>query len=244
MTPRGLTYAVALALLGPAVYAASSHVFLFESAKARTEVTVTRQKARLTLAERELARMRVLYARHAVSLDELDQIRAAEAVAREDVRIAELRAKSAAISLTLAQALDRNGQRIPLCKRKRLKYDDLAVKLLKLEKRKELKAPEEPQNGTGTRIDLREAEAPEPPPTPDPKPPDPPDPPSTPGTPTGPGDPGDPGEIPTTPRPGATPKPAPKPGAQPGPAPGPKPGAQPAPQPAPSPRPGPRPSPK
>ena len=205
------------------------HVQLFVSSKARAETGLLRQKARRNLAQRSFQRTDRIYQKGAASLDEYEQSRAAAILSEFDFKIAELKAKQAAISLRLAQALARNGQRIPLCRRRRQQDENTVSRYLK---RRTPVTPitfEDPQPGSGTKIQLPDPEPPQTGPTkPDPQQPDPiqpeppgqkpgggedpPDPPQDPGGPQKPG--AKPGEPPQ--KPGAKPKePPPKPGAAP-----------------------------
>ena len=98
---------VALPLLGESPY-----VYLFSSGKARAVAGLSRQKARRLLAEQNFQRASRLLQSAAISREEYDWAKTAATVAVYDEQIAELKAKYAAISLDLAVALARNGQRI------------------------------------------------------------------------------------------------------------------------------------
>ena len=171
-----------LSLLSVNSFGASSYVYLFESAKARAISGLSRQKARGNLAAVDFDRAARLFEKEAISREEYEQFEAAVKVGRLDLKIAEIRARQASITLDLAQALARNGRRIPLCHRRKQSDENTVSKLLKRPKAQP--APAFPDQGSGTKISLQTEEPPSPPEVKPPEvTPDPPEPP-TPTTPT------------------------------------------------------------
>jgi hypothetical protein len=156
---------VALAV-APLARADSAKLFLFQSAATRAEEGVARQKAREALALAAYGRAYDLFQRGFLSAEEFETNDAALKVARLDRRIAETRARAAAITLTLARALDRAGKALPVCKRKPAKDEDTVSKLLKKPTKDEWKpaALSDLMGGrSGTRLTPRE-DPPDPPP--------------------------------------------------------------------------------
>lgn len=207
----------------------SQYIFLFQSAQARSLAGLARQKARLRLAREDLRRASELLSSHAIPREEYDIISTAVQVGTFDLEIAELRAEQATIALDLALALARNGQRIPLCRRRRQTDENTVSKLLKspepIELSKPVALPDNP--GSGTRIDVRE----DLPKVEKPEEPDPQQPGGESGNPVMPGNPDPGGDDPTIPiQPEPKPNPKPKPGPNPKPNPNPDPSPNPVPK--------------
>ena len=116
--------ALALLLAGTPVLAGSNYLYLFTESKALALAGLARQQARRLLADQDYGRAARLIGQNAISREEYETIRAAAIVAEYDLKIADLKSQQATISLGLAEALARNGQRIPLCKRKKSKDEE------------------------------------------------------------------------------------------------------------------------
>ena len=194
--------ALGLLCICPSAHAAEpSALYIFKSAKERAVAGLARQRARKGLADKDYQRGVYLTARGAISAEEFDILSTAATVAKYDLEIAEAGATRAAITLDLATALARNGQRIPLCKRKTQSDENTVSDLLKLLKKKSqppLPNPIDETRNTGTSIRIPD---PEPPPPPENPPVEPPPPPVNPGNPPGTGggggpDPGPDGDPP------------------------------------------------
>ena len=182
------TYLVLIILLSVGQsFADSSYIYLFESAAARSAAGLARQEARRNLANRGYARMLDVYQKGAASSDELDQSYAAMTLAELDYQISANKSEQAKIARDLAVALGRNGQPVPLCKRRPQRDENAASRYLKKVKATNFPSPVQFES-SGTKIELEpEANNSAPPkveppfePTPPIQPPTPPDPPEVP----------------------------------------------------------------
>lgn len=154
------TYVAAALILGTSpVLGGSAFVSLFESSAKRSETGLQRQLARRSRAFQELARAKKLIAAEAISQSEYDLIETIAILSDLDLEIAELRAKQSTISLELAKSLDRNGQRVPLCKRKRESDEDSISELIAKKPKSVINPlPEQPTEQSGTRVYIPEPE--------------------------------------------------------------------------------------
>jgi hypothetical protein len=141
-----------------------------------------RQKARYRLAHEEFRRYSELLPKNACSKEDYETARAAYFLTHYDLKISEIRAKQAKISMEIASTLSALGKQIPICVRRKQSDEDSASGLIKklTEPSKPSATPVEFATGTKAMIPV---ENPEPPPPIDPPRPPAPDPVGPPGNP-------------------------------------------------------------